>query len=251
MSMDTLASPRRFDNGDFPFEGPTPARVWGDQWLRVSEKVLKGLNHKLTNRVAALEAVVAIAEPNGAPDPELIAALAKETAELHQLLRLFRLMPAEPFAEPEPSRLQDIVPSVLALHRHHADLKEIPFELHADEYAHPILVRQSALLRCLLVLLEAAAGRAALGDDSCPRGHEQVQNDVVITIEGPAPPAQLIFSGEGSLLHAVRSALAHAHGAVDAIATPSTASTGCGTRSTSPRSPPLVSSNATGALTRR
>ncbi|MFN8574021.1 MAG: hypothetical protein U0132_18335 [Gemmatimonadaceae bacterium] len=222
MSMDILASPRRFDDGELPFEGPTPSRVWGDQWLRVSEKVLKGLNHKLTNRVAALEAVVAITEPNGAPDPELMAALAKETAELHSLLRLFRLMPAEPFADPEACRLQDILPNVLQLHRHHADLKEIPFEVQSDDYAHPILVRQSALLRCLLVVLEAAAGNALRSTTTLPLrvAYQQVGNDVVVSIEGPAPPAQLIFSGEGSLLHAVRSALAHAHGTVDALATP-------------------------------
>ena len=30
--------------GDLFGEGPTPSRYWGDHWLRVSEKLLKGLN---------------------------------------------------------------------------------------------------------------------------------------------------------------------------------------------------------------
>lgn len=222
MTFDTLAIQRRFDNGDFPFEGPTPARVWGDQWLRVSEKVLKGLNHKLTNRVAALEGVLGVLDPAGGPDPEFMSALAAEVSQLHALLRLFRLMPAEPFAEPEPCRLQDVLPQVVQLHLHHADLKEISCELHEDREAHPILVRQSALLRCILVLLEATAGNASRSNVQNPIqvAYTQLGTEVVITIDGPAPPAQLIFSGEGSLLHAVRSALTHAHGHVDAIATP-------------------------------
>jgi hypothetical protein len=222
MTFDTLAIPRRVDNGDFPFDGPTPARVWGDQWLRVSEKVLKGLNHKLTNRVAALEAVVTVFDPTIGPDPELVTALATEVANLHALLRLFRLMPAEPFAEPEPCRIQDVLPQVLQLHQHHADLKEIGCELHEDLEAHPVLVRQSALLRCVLVLLEGAAGSALRSgtQHAIQVAYTQVGTEVVITIDGPSPPAQLIFSGEGSLLHAVRSALAHAHGHVIAIATP-------------------------------
>lgn len=223
MNLDIMSDQRRrFDNGDFPFEGPTPARVWGDQWLRVSEKVLKGLNHKLTNRVAALEAVVTIFDPREGPDPELVAALGTEVKQLHGLLRLFRLMPAEPFAEPEACRLQDVMPNVVQLHCHHADLKEIPFELQEDEEALPILVRQSALLRCLLVVLEAAAGNALRSGTGLPIriAYAQQGSDVVIRITGPAVPSQLIFSGEGSLLHAVRSALVHARGHVEALATP-------------------------------
>jgi hypothetical protein len=223
MTFDTVSEPRRrYDSGDFPFDGPTPARVWGDHWLRVNEKVLKGLNHKLTNRVAALEAVVTIFDPAEGPDPELVQALAAEVRQLHELLRLFRLMPAEPFAEAEACRLQDVMPQVLQLHGHHADLKEIAFELHEDKEACPILVRQSALLRCLLVVLEAAAGNALRSgvDHPLQISYTQHNTDVVISIAGPATPSQLIFSDEGSLIHAVRTALAHAHASVDGHATP-------------------------------
>src|SRR5574338_536095 len=101
---------------------PTPARVWGDQWLRVNEKVLKGLNHQLTNRLAALEAVSQLFEPGEATDAQLVEALAREVERVGTLLRLYRLLPAEPTALPETVRVQDIVPAVLELHTHHADL---------------------------------------------------------------------------------------------------------------------------------
>lgn len=221
MSKSTLTIEARADLGDTPYEGPTPARVWGDQWLRVSEKVLKGLNHKLTNRVAGLEAVVSVFEPEDHADPELVRALSAEVMRLHELLELYRLMPAEPFANPEPCRLQDVIPQMLKLHLHHSDLKEIPCELEYDANAQPILVRQSALLRCLLVLLESGAGNALRSGVNEPLRlrYSQRGQHVIIEFEAPAPSGQLLFSGEGSLLHAVRSALGHAHGVVDAAAT--------------------------------
>ena len=95
---------------------PTPARVWGDQWLRVNEKVLKGLNHQLTNRLAALEAVFHLFEPGEVTDTQLLQTLGKEVERVGTLLRLYRMLPAEPTALPEAVRVQDIVPSVLELH---------------------------------------------------------------------------------------------------------------------------------------
>jgi hypothetical protein len=203
---------------DLRTEGPTPARVWGDQWLRVSEKVLRGLNHKLTNRVAALDGVVGVIDPHGDPDPELLQALGDEIRRLHQLLNLYRLMPAESFALPEPVRLQDVIPSVMELHRHHADLREVPCDVEIDPAAAPILVRKSALLRCLLVILESGAGSALRSGRpgqlqlAC---HSEVSR-VFVTISAPCAPDHSTYAGEGSLLHAARSALRHAHGRVDA-----------------------------------
>ena len=197
-------------------EGPTPARVWGDQWLRVSEKVLKGLNHQLTNRVASLEAVVGIFQDGEPFEPEVIGALAQEVTRLHHLLQLFRCMPAEPFAGAEPVRLQDIVPQVLELHGHHADLRGIAVAVDADAETHPVLVRPSALMRCLLVLLESVAGNALRsgGEGSLKFAYSGDTTCVRVSFEAPQPAGQAIFTGEGSLVHAVRSALAHAYAQV-------------------------------------
>lgn len=196
---------------DSSTEGPTPARVWGDQWLRVSEKVLKGLNHQLTNRIASLEAVVGIFQDGEPFEPEVIAALAQEVSRLNHLLQLYRCMPAEPFAGSEPVRLQDIVPQVLELHGHHADLRGISVEVDADFETLPLLVRPSALLRCLLVLLGSGAGNALRAGSGALRfAYTGDATSVRVTFEAPQPGGQAIFTGEGSLVHAVRSALAHA-----------------------------------------
>ncbi len=202
---------------DLHTEGPTPSRFWGDQWLRVSEKVLKGLNHQLTNRIASLEAVVGIFRDGEPFEPEVLNALASDVSRLNHLLQLFRCMPAEPFAGAEPVRLQDIVPQVLELHGHHADLHEIAVDVDADPETHPLLVRPSALLRCLLVVLESGAGNALRSGNADPLSFAYTGDAewVRLVFEAPQPSGQPIFTGEGSLLHAVRQALAHAFAEVE------------------------------------
>jgi hypothetical protein len=107
--MSVRLSDPRPEAAELQTEGPTPARVWGDQWLRVSEKVIKGLNHQLTNRVASLEAVVTLLDdPDEAPDPQLLSSLAQEVKRLHHLLVLYRLVPAEPFVTTAASRSNSI-----------------------------------------------------------------------------------------------------------------------------------------------
>ena len=219
----TMAALREFDRSipvahsrqaapDPQMEGPTPARVWGDQWLRVSEKVLKGLNHQLTNRVASLEAAVGIFQDGEPFEPEVIAALAQEVTRLNHLLGLFRSLPAEHFADAEPVRLQDIVPQVLELHGHHADLRRIDVALDGDPETLPLLVRPSALLRCLLVVLESGAGNALRSGGPSPLtlSYSGDATSVRVVFEAPQPEGQAVFTGEGSLVHAVRNALAHA-----------------------------------------
>ena len=197
---------------------PTPARVWGDQWLRVNEKVLKGLNHQLTNRLAALEAVTQLFEPGELADPQLLQTLAKEVDRAGTLLRLYRMLPAEPTALPETVRVQDIVPTVLELHTYHADLRGVTCLLGETSDAEPVCVRPSALLRSLLVLLESAAGHTSRTGSGLPivLTYHGTPTEVMITIEAPSPNAEGLFAGSGSLIDAVRSALAHAGGTIQA-----------------------------------
>jgi hypothetical protein len=196
---------------------PTPARVWGDQWLRVNEKVMKGLNHQLTNRVASLEALTHLFEPGEPTDPQLSELLTREVERVSTLLRLYRMMPAEPTALPEAVRVQDIIPCVLELHTYHADLRGVPCLLgEAASDTDPICVRPSALLRSLLVLLESAAGHSFRTGNGLAivLSYHGTPTVVTITIEAPSPNDSGLFAGSGSLIDAVRSALAHAGGTV-------------------------------------
>jgi hypothetical protein len=185
----------------------------------VSEKVLKGLNHQLTNRVASIESVLAVMTPGEGPDEQLAAALGHEVKRLDVLLRLYRLLPAEPTAAPEPVRMQDILPQVLELHTYHSDLRHVRCELIEDPAAEPVCVRPSALLRSLLVLLESAAGHARRSRSEMPIivRLDAASNAVTLTIEGPSPTSDAIFAGGGSLVDAVRNALNEVYGHIDAM----------------------------------
>ena len=203
----------RLFSSDLYVEGPTPARYWGDQWLRVCEKLLKGLNHQFTNRVSSLDAAIGMLEEDGASSSGFATAMSAEVARLHELLLLYRSLTAEPVAAPELTRMQDVMPQIVRLHEHHSDLRHIPCELSGNPETEPILVRQSALLRCIMVLLTSVSGNVLRSkrEGSVTIEYGTDDGDVFLRMAGTAPNGQLLFSGEGSLLHAVRAALAHAH----------------------------------------
>jgi hypothetical protein len=204
---------------DSQIESPTPARVWGDQWLRVSEKVLTGLNHQLTNRCSALDSLVGVLASEPEHDTPMTEVLQEEIVRLIELLKLYRMLPAEVAAQALATRLQDTMPHVLSLHRHHADLKGVTVTMEGDPNTDPVLVRPSALMRSLLVLLESGAGNAARSGRRLPLtlGYGPDGTEFVhIVLEAATPSGQMIFTGAGSLVHAVRNALAHAHGTIDA-----------------------------------
>lgn len=212
-----MPSGRSDDEGQI--ESPTPSRVWGDQWLRVSEKVLSGLNHELTNRCAALDSLVGVLATEAELDKTMADALQDEVVRLIELLKLYRMLPAEVYPQAQAMRLQDTMPHVLRLHMHHTDLKGVSVAMEGDPQTDPVLVRPSALMRSLLVLLESGAGNAARSGRKVPLtlGYGPDGTKFVrIALEAATPAGQMIFTGAGSLVHAVRNALAHAHGTIDA-----------------------------------
>jgi hypothetical protein len=179
----------RLMSSDLYVEGPTPARYWGDQWLRVAEKLLKGLNHQFTNRVSSLDAAIGMLAEDGANSSGFAAAMSAEVAKLHELLLLYRSLTAEPVAAPELIRMQDVMPHVARLHEHHSDLRHIPYRLSGDPDTEPILVRQSALLRCILVLLGSVAGNVLRSkrEDTVIIEYGTADGDVFLRMSGSAP----------------------------------------------------------------
>lgn len=212
----TMISERVITN-ELHVEGPTPARYWGDQWLRVAEKVLKGLNRALSDRAASLDATAGLLDAGQAVDPDVVETVRGEAMLLRQLVQLYQSLTADTVAIPAPTLLQDVVPMVTRLHEHHEDLRGVQVHVRGVPETAPVLVRQAAFSRCALVLLASAAGNTLRS--AAPRlvtvEYGDEGDEVVLRLFGAAPHDQLLFSGEGSLLHAVRAALAHAGGAVE------------------------------------
>ena len=198
---------------------PSPGVLWGNQWLRVSEKLLQGLNQQFTNRLTALGALLDMIQPGAAPEDGVFEGVSDEVSRLGRLLRLYRSLSTDGLTPPEATRLQDMLPMALALHEHHPDLKHMKCDVRGDARTVPVLVRQVSLLRATLLLLESVAGSAHRTE--CGGGRRTLvtfgngDGFVWVRFEGNAPPDQLIFSGSGTVLHTVRNELSHASGTAD------------------------------------
>jgi hypothetical protein len=150
-----------------------------------------------------------------------------DVARLGALMQLYRMLPAEQQIRPEPVRLQELTPQVLELHAYHADLRGVGCEITHDAEALPILVRPSALLRVLLVLLENAAGETRRAGRRTPvrlsYAGDAADVRIVLTADAVQPYDQRAREG---LIDASRAALAHARGkigyVIDTITEPAT-----------------------------
>ncbi|MCU0622901.1 MAG: hypothetical protein MUF53_03440 [Gemmatimonadaceae bacterium] len=142
------------------------------RWLATAERIQRGLNHDLSNRTAALAAVVAVLD---GPDPDLIGRLAEEVARLEALLRLKRLLPRIPNAPAEPVMADDLVGDVLALLTHVADLRDRPLQAAPLAGVPPLRCRPQALQHALLLLL------VAVGDAGMPVTLDVSHDDAAVT----------------------------------------------------------------------
>jgi hypothetical protein len=198
-------------------EDAVPGRFWGDQWLRVSEKLLKGLNHQFTNRLTALGAILDLMHPASPPPQEVIDALAEEVARLGRLLLMYRSLSTDGLASMEATRLQDAIPMALSLHEQHPDLKSLACRVVGEPDSAPTLIRQASLLRALLVLLESVAGNAMRSgrEREVQVTYGSMGDEVFVRFDASAPDGQTLFAGPGSLLYTVRRELAHASGSAE------------------------------------
>ena len=162
-----------------------------DRWLQTTDAVLRGIAHHLSNRTGTIGAV-AEALIAAKPDDPLVAALAREAAELDLTLRALRLMSLEPGREAEPVRPADLLADARRLLAMHGDARDAVVDTGALDAAPPVRVRVGPAVHALLVALVAAAGR-----DGAP-----------VTVRADALPGatRLTIGGAGLLDPTVRSA---------------------------------------------
>jgi hypothetical protein len=135
-----------------------------DPWRVVSDGVLQGLNHELSNRVASIAALTAVITPDEAPGREVAELLAGEAGRLEAALRLYRLLPAGRPRPAEPLLVADALADARALHAYHSGLADAQCAVEGDADAlPPVIVPLPGLVHALTLLLGALAlhGRAA------------------------------------------------------------------------------------------
>lgn len=171
----------------------TPPPAAAAAIIEANNGLLRGLNHALSNRVNTLNTLLAVVEEADGFDPEVVQALAAEEAKFESLLQLYRLMPMELRAAPEPILLADPLRDATALFSHHLDLRMHPVAVVGVDEAPPVRSRRQMLTQLLLMLL-VEVGRS-LEAENAATGLEVTAaadgDDVTVTVRATlaAPPA--------------------------------------------------------------
>jgi hypothetical protein len=123
-------------------------------WSKLSDELLQGLVHALNNRVAALSAFVELARL-GDDEADSLIVLTTEISHLHRVNGLFSLIPSRG-SEAEALELPLVLEDALALHEHHPRLRSERCVVIYEGTALPVRAPRWALLRALVMLVDAA-----------------------------------------------------------------------------------------------
>lgn len=169
-----------------------------ETWGPVLDKLLLGVTHNISNRVATLAGVSDIL--SGDPTiPPILRALADEVPRLAEAIRLLRLL-AVPDDEGEEAlettRIADDAISLAALH---PDCRNISFELTARRDVPPVVARPTALTHAIVVALTSAAGTLCVAGKivSVPVTFVTEEPDLVIAVGPASVRARLLSASRG------------------------------------------------------
>lgn len=126
-------------------------------WLTLSDELLAGLVHALNNRVTALSVCAELASLG---DEQMLGqgVLLDEVGRLQRAAALVGLLPARGHAE--ALEVAPVLADAIAIHSHHPRMRVIECSVEAQAGMQPVRVPRWALLRLLLVMVDAAKGAA-------------------------------------------------------------------------------------------
>jgi C4-dicarboxylate-specific signal transduction histidine kinase len=125
-----------------------------EQWASLSDELLSGLVHALNNRVTALSVCAELASLG---DEQMVkdGVLMSELSRLQRASALIGLLPARPH-QAEALELRPVLDDAIELHASHPRMRMIRCEVAASGAIQPVRTPRWALLRLLLVLVDAA-----------------------------------------------------------------------------------------------
>lgn len=206
--------------------GYPPNSVEGSgAWQWVSDQVVAGICHDLSDRLSSLLGLLQLAELEGTVDSALSDPLRAELRRVEELVHLLRLLPEGRAEVAEPVRLVEVVPTVGALLRRHRGLEDLRVLVEHD--ADPLIRMRWGTLVRLLLLAVAATGRAVRGAGG---------SEVVVRIGSAGGVARVevkaaglaqdggdvvgedVVGGDGRVLETIRAEVEAAGGAVSTSA---------------------------------
>ena len=164
-------------------------------WLPVLEGLLRGTQHSLNNRLAALDGVVSLQEMGLARPEELQERLRAELERLRQLLYLMRQLTPKTTPRREPGRIGDALRAAAELFTHRADSREVSIAKIDEEPddADPVMLWRADRFRAMVLLLIAASEAAVPGSvlHVTIRGGDHL---VHVTVAGAIAPSEAVES---------------------------------------------------------
>jgi hypothetical protein len=138
------------------------------EWAAFSDDLLAGLVHTLNNRVTALSVCAELA---GQGDEQILAdgLLQAEVARLQRASALVGLLPAR--APAEALEIAPVLDDAIAIHAHHPRMRAVECSVEIAGPMQPVRAPRWALLRALLIVVDAAKGSA----QAAQRGTAMVQ----------------------------------------------------------------------------
>lgn len=127
------------------------------EWVTLSDDLLAGLVHALNNRVTALSVCAELA---GLGDEQMLTdgLLLAEVARLQRASALVGLLPAR--GNPEAMEIGPVLDDAIAIHAHHPRMRSVECSVSVVGPMQPVRAPRWALLRALLVVVDAAKGKA-------------------------------------------------------------------------------------------
>lgn len=135
-------------------------RSYADAWACVSEALVRGMAHALSNRIATIGTIAELLRVS-ADDPRAMSEmLGIETERLEDLLEQMRALSARSGGRMEAMRLSDAVAAAMDLHSYHPERRAIAVTVEPGDESRPVLGDPLQLQRQLLILLDAATHAA-------------------------------------------------------------------------------------------
>lgn len=152
------------------------------RWEILLEELLRGLVHSINNRVTALSAFAELAAMDDElPEPGM---LRQEIRRLHAVSSMVGVL-ATRSDDREALELSSVLDAALAMHEHHPRSRAVTCQVEKNGMLLPVRVPRWALLRVLLLLVDAAK-RAADAAGSASAAIEVLGDEASVRVRAAA-----------------------------------------------------------------
>jgi signal transduction histidine kinase len=144
----------------FPTGERGRSRAYAEAWSSVSEALVRGMAHALSNRIATIGTIAELLRVSAEDPAAMSEMLGIETRRLEELLEQMRELSARQSGRMEATRLSDAVAGAMAMHSFHPERRSIAVTVEPGDESRPVLGDAIRLQRELLLLLDAATHAA-------------------------------------------------------------------------------------------